>query len=169
MRVLLFVVCAGVVTTTTAFTAKLPDTQTLEKNKAITRFFYDEVFNKHNIDMIDSVVGPGYVEHQTDVHYPPNRKGLKKEFADYFDGFPDASITIHFMVAEGDMVTTQFTITGTHTGKIYGLKPTGKKIKVSGVDVIRYANGKAVEHWGYLEEGKLLTQLGLIRQLRNKE
>ncbi len=166
-RILLFVAFVGFITT--AFTAKHPDTQTVERNKAITGFFYEEVFNKHNIGMIDSVVSPEYIEHQTDVHYPPNRKGLKKEFADYFDGFPDASITVHFMVAEGDMVTTQFTITGTHKGKIYGLKPTGKKIKVSGVDVIRYANGKAVEHWGYLEEGKLLTQLGLIRQLRNKE
>lgn len=155
---------------TSAFNYPLPvkETATLEKNKAITRLFYNEVFNKHNIAMIDSIVSPDYIEHQTDVDYAANRKGLIKEFADYFKGFPDANITVHFMVAENDMVTTQFTITGTHQGKIYGIKPTGRKIKISGVDVIRYTNGKAVEHWGYLEEGKLLTQLGLIKKLRNK-
>jgi predicted ester cyclase len=141
----------------------------IERNKQATQFFYDEVFNKHNISLIDSVVGADYVEHQTDVHYLANRKGLKKEFSDYFQGFPDAELTVHIMMAENDLVTTQFTITGTHRGKIYGLKPTGRKIKISGVDIIRYKNGKAVEHWGYLEEGKLLTQLGLIKELKSKQ
>ncbi len=145
----------------------MPDTTDVNKNA--TLLFYEEVFNKHNTRMIDSIVSSDYVEHQTDRHYPPNRKGLKKEMSDYFKGFEDAHITANFMMAENDLVTTQFTITGTHTGKIYGLNPSGKKIKIKGVDIIRYKDGKAIEHWGYLEEGKLLTQLGLIRELRNKE
>jgi predicted ester cyclase len=139
------------------------------RNKFEMQRFYEEMFNRHDIKMIDSLVSPEYLEHQTDVHYSTDRKGLRKEFKDYFDAFPDAVIKTHFMVAEGDLVSAQYTITATHQGNIYGRNASNKKINISGVDIVRFKNGKAVEHWGYLEEGKLLTQLGVIRELMKRD
>jgi steroid delta-isomerase-like uncharacterized protein len=140
-------------------------TKTMMKNKMTTQQFYDQMVNKQDLKMIDSLVHPDYVEHQTDPHYPANRKGLKKEFQDYFEAFPDLQTKVNFMVAEGDMVVVHYTSTGTHMGAIYGKDASNKKIEIRGVDVIRYKDGKGIEHWGYLEEGKLLTQLGMIKHM----
>ena len=39
---------------------------------------------------------------------------------------------------------------------------TGKTTDVNGVDVFRFQDGKCAEHWGYMEEMKMMTQLGLM-------
>lgn len=145
---------------------KLNETSAEEKrNIQIARRFYSEVVNKHNVAMLDSFAAHNYLEHQYDTHYDSDLKGVKKAFADYFKAFPDMKVKVNFMMAEGDLVTAQITTSGTNTGPIYGQKPTNKAFEIEGVDITRFKNGKVEEHWGYAEEGKLLTQLGLIRPL----
>lgn len=39
---------------------------------------------------------------------------------------------------------------------------TGKKIDVDGVDIARFRDGKAVEHWAYYDELGMMRQLGVI-------
>jgi steroid delta-isomerase-like uncharacterized protein len=140
-----------------------------EKNKIFAQRFYDEVVNKHNVNMIDSFASNEYVEHQYDTHFDGNLKGVKKAFAHYFTAFPDMHVKVNFMMAENDLVVAQITTTGTNTGPIYGKQATNKKFEINGVDIIRFKQGKVVEHWGYAEEGKLLTQLGLIRALMREK
>ena len=135
------------------------------KNRKIAMHFYEEVVNAHNVDVLDKFCAANYLEHQYDTHYDSDLKGVKKAFADYFTSFPDMHVKVNFMMAEGDLVTAHITTSGTNTGKIYGQKPTNKKFEINGVDITRFKNGKVEEHWGFAEEGKLLTQLGLIRPL----
>jgi predicted ester cyclase len=56
-------------------------------------------------------------------------------------------------------VVTRFTIDGTNKGELLGVSATGRKFKVSGISIIRFEQGKAVEEW--IEE----DGLGLMRQL----
>jgi steroid delta-isomerase-like uncharacterized protein len=135
------------------------------RNRAIATRFYATVINAHNAEAFDDFAADNYLDHQYDTHFDSDLKGVKKAFKDYFTSFPDMHVKVNFMMAEGDLVTAQITTTGTNTGKIYGQKPTGKKFEINGVDITRFKNGKVEEHWGYAEEGKLLTQLGLIRPL----
>lgn len=132
------------------------------KNEERMRTFTNEVINKHNPAMIDSLVSPDYVEHVADPNYPPTREGLKENMEDFFKGYPDIKSKINFLVADSDKVMMQYTITGTNTGYMLGMPPTGKKINIDGVDIVRYKDGKAVEHWGYMEEMKMMAQLGII-------
>ncbi len=57
-------------------------------------------------------------------------------------------INIEQMIAEGDTVATRVTFRGTHTGDFLGIPATGKHVVVPALDMLRYANGKLVEHWG---------------------
>jgi steroid delta-isomerase-like uncharacterized protein len=153
---------------TAAFSACMPSgnkTATddrASKNQETMRKFTEEVINKHNVAMVDSLVAPDYMEHCLDPGYTPDRSGLKKSWEDFEKGYPDLNSKINFMVADSDCVTTQYTITGTNTGSVMGMPATGKKINVDGVDIVRFKNGKAVEHWGYMDEMKMMTQLGLM-------
>jgi len=135
------------------------------RNRKIAMRFYEEVVNAHNVDALDKYCAPNYLEHQYDTHYDSDLKGVKKAFKEYFTAFPDMRVKVNFMMAEGDLVTAHITTSGTNTGPIYGQKATNKKFEINGVDITRFKNGKVEEHWGFAEEGKLLTQLGLIAPL----
>lgn len=132
------------------------------KNMEMMRKFNEEVINKHNTAMVDSLVASDYVEHCVDPSYTPDRNGLKKGWEDFAKGYPDLNCKINFMIADTDCVTMQYTITGTNTGSVIGMPATGKKINVDGVDIVRFKNGKAIEHWGYMDEMKMMTQLGMM-------
>jgi steroid delta-isomerase-like uncharacterized protein len=101
----------------------------------------------------------GYVEHQADRHYLNTRYGLKRGLNNFLKAFPDLHVRINFITEENNIVTTQYTMTGTHTGRMYQHRATHKKMNVEGVDIVRIENGKIVEHWGYMEEARLLRQL----------
>jgi steroid delta-isomerase-like uncharacterized protein len=131
----------------------------VSKNKLLAISFVDDIINAHNVSMVDSLVAPNYQEHQADRHYLNTRYGLKRGLRNFFAAFPDLHIRINFLTEENNIVTAQYTMTGTHTGHIYQHKPTRRKINVEGVDIIRIEDGKMTEHWGYLEEARLLRQL----------
>ncbi|MES2621060.1 MAG: ester cyclase [Bacteroidota bacterium] len=131
----------------------------LSANKELAYRFVDEIINAKKIDMVDSIVAPHYIEHQADRHYMNTRYGLKRGLRNFLRAFPDLHVRINFITEEGNIVTAQYTMTGTHTGRMYQNKATNKKINVEGVDIVRIDNGKLVEHWGYMEEAKLLKQL----------
>ena len=146
-----------------AFSACMPGNKNsaddnASKNMEAQRKFTEEVFNKHNLAMIDSLVAPDYVEHCA-AGYAPDRAGLKKSFEDFIKAFPDMHEQINFMVADSNTVTVQYTFTATSSGLMGG---AGKKVNIDGVDIIKYKNGKAIGHWGYNDEVKMMTQMGMM-------
>ncbi len=66
------------------------------------------------------------------------------------------------MIAEGDRVVVRYTLRGTHTGNYMGIAPAGKQVTQTGITINRFANGKAVELWGNVDDLGLLQQLGAI-------
>lgn len=134
-----------------------------DKNVAAMKRFYDEVLNKGNLKAIDELVADNFVEHYLpDPSVPANKEGVKQMMTMLRTGFPDMQFLIIDMVAKGDKVWVYNTMRGTNTGSMMGMPPTGKKIDVKGLDIVRFVNGKAVEHWGLNDDLKMMQQLGLI-------
>jgi predicted ester cyclase len=73
---------------------------------------------------------------------------------------PDRVDIIEEVIAEGDRVGLLFRVTGTHTGNFFGIPPTGNKIDVYEVALLRIVNGQMVEGWFMMDETALLQQLG---------
>ena len=74
-------------------------------------------------------------------------------------GFPDLTVEILEQVAEGDLVTTRKAIHATHAGHFMGVPPTGKKVVIKVIDMIRLKDGKYVEHWGLSNIPEVIAQL----------
>ena len=74
--------------------------------------------------------------------------------------FPDRVDVIEEVIAEGDRVGLLFRVTGTHTGNFFGIPPTGKKVDVYEIAMLRIVNGQMVEGWFMMDETALLQQLG---------
>jgi len=113
------------------------------KNKAAVRRFYEEVINKKNMAVIPELIAPNYVFHMTPEIKGP--EGVKNYFTHGFVAFPDYQEKIDYMFAEGDLVATFTTSTGTFTGKWGDIAPTGKKATYQGANLCRLEGGKQVE------------------------
>ncbi len=66
------------------------------------------------------------------------------------------------MIAEGDKVVVRGTWSGTHKGEFMGIAPTGKSVSFGVIDIVRIAGGKVVEHWGQMDNLRMMQQLGVI-------
>jgi steroid delta-isomerase-like uncharacterized protein len=129
----------------------------IEKYKAVTA-----IFNGGNWDDLDKYIAADYIEHSPNPGQKPGLEGLKESFKGFKAAYPDFKFTNNFFVADTDMVVAHFTMTGTNTGPMVGMPATNKAMKIDGVDIVRIKDGKAVEHWGYSEEMKMMMQLGMM-------
>lgn len=77
--------------------------------------------------------------------------------------FTDMKMEDVHLTADGDRVVAHYRLKGVNSGAMgEGMPATNKPIDVHTVDVLRFENGKVVEHWGYMEEMKMMQQLGMM-------
>ena len=135
-----------------------------DTNKEIVRRLAVEPW-EGNIGVIDELVAADYVGRdpsQPDMHGP---EGVKGFVTTYLAAFPDGKITIDAQLAEGDLVATHWTGTGTQTGELMGIPPTGKQVTVPGITISQVKDGKVVEEWTNWGTLGLLQQLGAVPEL----
>jgi steroid delta-isomerase-like uncharacterized protein len=118
-----------------------------EKNKALVRRVFEEVWVKRNVAAVDEFMAADYVEHPIPSGLPPGTESLKQAMTMYRAAFPDLKATIDDIFAEGEMVAFRWSIRSTHLGEWLGIPPTGSHVTVSGITVYRIAGGKVVEAW----------------------
>jgi steroid delta-isomerase-like uncharacterized protein len=134
---------------------------TVEANKALVRRFYEEVWDRGNLDVADEVFAPEYVRHDFRGGEPePAAAGQKNIAAAFRTAFPDLSFKVDFVFGEGDLVAGRWTATGTHLGPWTGVDATGRSMRFSGINVFRFADGKVVEIWNHRDDLGLMEQLG---------
>ena len=133
------------------------------ENMALLQRYYDEIFNKRNLDVAAEVFADDYVSHHNDpVGLPPGPEGVRQFVTATVEGFPDITITVEDLFAEGDMAATRWMLAGTNTGPFFGNPATGKPAGWEGVAITRFANGKIAEDWYNFDQMSLLMQLGII-------
>jgi steroid delta-isomerase-like uncharacterized protein len=134
-----------------------------EQNKALTRQIMEEVFNRGNIELVDKLFAPDFVEHEElPPGIPSGIEAVKTLPTVFRSAFPDFQIAIDDVTAEGEKVVVRSTWSGTHKGEFMGIPPSGKSVSFGVYDTIRFAGGKVVEHWGQMNEMSLMQQLGVI-------
>ena len=132
-----------------------------EANKAAVRAFMDQMM-QGDTTRVDSLVAENFVEHQMMPGMIPTREGLKAMFVVFHNAFPDMKSTINDISADGDKVWIYSNMSGTMKGGFMGMKPTGKAFNVEAFDLVRFENGKVVEHWGALDNLAMMQQLGAM-------
>jgi steroid delta-isomerase-like uncharacterized protein len=133
-----------------------------EANSSQMTKFYTEVVNEGKIDLIDELCAENFMEHEELPGVKPNREGVKQFFKMYRTAFPDLNFKIEQMIAKDDKVVTYLTITGTQKAEFMGMPASGKKINLKGIDIVRFKDGKAVEHWGVTDTMTMMHQIGAI-------
>ena len=74
---------------------------------------------------------------------------------------PDMTFSVDLLIEQGDLVVSNWTVRGTHTGTaFYDVPPSGKPVIINGTAILRIVDDQIVEHWGgpHCQEG-----LGLVK------
>jgi steroid delta-isomerase-like uncharacterized protein len=75
---------------------------------------------------------------------------------------PDLHIRVDDLFSAGDRVAVRITMEGTHTDNGLGVPPTGNRVRIQGVIIVRIANGQIVEGWNSYDQLGLLRQIGAL-------
>jgi predicted ester cyclase len=86
-----------------------------EENKALLRRAWDEVYGQGRLDSIEEFVLDDVIAHEPDGDVR-GAEGFKRYLATYLAAFPDTSVTVEDVIAEGDKVVSRYTVRGTHKG-----------------------------------------------------
>jgi steroid delta-isomerase-like uncharacterized protein len=133
-----------------------------EDNKAVIRRLIEEVYNEGHLDVVDELVAPDVFNHPAVPAHQYGIDGFKHVIEWVRDFSSDVHYDIEDIIAEGDKVAVRMTHSGTHTGAIRGISPTGKSFSVDYVHWFRVADGKVAELWAVRDDLSRLQQLGLI-------
>jgi steroid delta-isomerase-like uncharacterized protein len=120
----------------------------LERNKRLIRQMNDEVWNKGNLDRMDEFFSPDFVRHfLPDGSVLRGIDSLREHERMHREAFPDWRENIRHIVAEGDLVVIHFVSTGTNEGSWLGNPPTGRKIQINEMSILRIEDGRITEQW----------------------
>ena len=135
----------------------------VEQNKALVRRWFAEVWNQGEAERIAEFIAADCVYHRGAEVVPQGPAEWREISQRWLTAFPDFRTDVELLVAEGDMVTAYFRISGTHTGPFVmgGLTvpPTGQRFTAREVWIFRYVDGKVVESWAVWD------RLGALQQL----
>ncbi len=121
--------------------------ETQEKNKALVRRFL-EAQAKGNLNVIDEVLAPHFVDHDRLPGQAPDREGYKRVTVEYHAAFSNVRFLVEDQVAEGDKVVTRFIVRATHDRReLMGVAPTGREVTHKAMAIHRIVGGKIVEEW----------------------
>lgn len=134
----------------------------MEANKALIRRLMDEVVNAGNLDAVDELLAPNFVNHNPLPGATPDRDGFKQAFRNLHAAFPDLHVISPDLIAEGDRVVALRGFEGTHDGPFMGVSATGKHIVLDGITVFRVVDGRIAERWGVLDTLGVMRQLGIL-------
>jgi steroid delta-isomerase-like uncharacterized protein len=132
-----------------------------EESKAIARRGY-EAINQNTLDALDEIVASDMTDHDPAPGQGPGLEGVKQWFSEMHTAFPDFQMNVEDMIAEGDKVVARVSMSGTHEGEFMGIEPTGNRVTITGIDILRITDGKIVERWGNFDNLGMMQQLGVM-------
>ena len=133
-----------------------------EESKATMRRYLG-VFEQGNIEHLDELLAPDYINHSPATpDLPTGPEGVKAVVTMFRSAMPDLRVVVEDMIAEGDKVATRYTLEGTHESELFSVPPTGLHLSIKSITVERVSDGRIRDHWRVTDELGMMQQLGVI-------
>jgi steroid delta-isomerase-like uncharacterized protein len=125
--------------------------------------YFAELFNQGRVELVPELLHERYVNHSPgSPDLPRGREGVTIVVQALRAAFPDLTYTIEDLVVGEGAVAARTTLRGTHTGVIFGLPPTGRKVEVAQLTIERFLDGRIVAHHRVTDELAMMRQLGVV-------
>ena len=136
--------------------------QDLAAIKAAARRTLEESFAAGDVEAFRAAMHPDCVNHEAPRGADQGVDGMVKTMLWLKGAFSDRRYEIHQVIGEGDTVVVYCTFSGRHTGEFMGLAPTNRPFAFRQVHIVRFQDGKAIEHWAVHDDLTFMRQLGAI-------
>ena len=117
------------------------------RNEELVRVFWDVCWNQRRIDQLAEVFHDPFILGA--IEGP--RARLVEIVKESVAASSDCNIEVRSLHTFGDAVVTRTLISGTHTGVVFGVPPTGRAYRVPMLDVFAFRDGK-VYHYMHLAD-----------------
>lgn len=119
----------------------------VEGHEAVVRRFYGEVAGGGNLDLLDEIAAEDMTDHfGLSMGLGSGRRGFRRHVMALLGTVPDLHAEVDELIGEGDVVVAYWTATGTATGPMLGVEPTGRPFALPGISRFRFADGQIVEY-----------------------
>jgi steroid delta-isomerase-like uncharacterized protein len=123
------------------------------------RAFWEQGFNGRDLDLIDAVTAPEFMNRNALPGTPSGPEGQRQVVKRLWEAFPDARFDISHLATDGDTVVCVGTMSGTHQGTLLGVPATGRKVRWRQCHLYRFdGDGRAIEHDAIRDDVGLLSQ-----------
>jgi predicted ester cyclase len=137
-------------------------TDSVDELKAKAKRIWEEIFPAGDVDALADVIAVDGIDHGARPDEPQGLEGAKRTMLWLGRVFSDQRWEVRRVVAEGDTVVLLCTYHGRQTGDLMGIPPTGREVAYDYVHIVRFEDGKVVEHWGVRDDLTLMRQLGIL-------
>jgi predicted ester cyclase len=134
----------------------------IERNKAAARRTLEEIFPACDVEALANVTDPEVVSHGRRPDEPAGFEGVKRTMLWLARVFSDQRWEVHQVLGDGDLVAILATHHGRQTGDLMGIPPSGREVAYDYVHILRFRDGKAIEHWSVRDDMTLMRQLGVM-------
>jgi steroid delta-isomerase-like uncharacterized protein len=134
-----------------------------EETVGYARRMWDELFNAHDLSMVDEWVAEGSVDHSAAPGTSDGPQGVREVFERMWSAFPDIAFEVEDVIADGSKVVCVGMMRGTHEGGFQGMEPTGKRFEAQQVHILSFDDkGRMTEHLAVRDDVAMLQQLGVL-------
>jgi steroid delta-isomerase-like uncharacterized protein len=120
-----------------------------------------KAWNEKDWDKLEALHTDNWIEHNLPDGMN-DLSGLKGTFDVFTTAFPDLEFKPINIISDGTYVSSQYEITGTHTGEFMGIPAMGRTIKFRGMTQLIMQEGKCAQAWTILDQLTLMQQIGAI-------
>jgi serine phosphatase RsbU (regulator of sigma subunit)/predicted ester cyclase len=142
-----------------------------KENMALARRFMEARVVKRDLDAVDEMLAPDFVNHNKLVPgQEPDRKDYLRGIAAFHAALSPGRLIIEDQVAGDDKVVTRFIVHAIHDrGELMGVAPTGRELTNRAIVVHRIVEGKIAEEWGMGTIGGTLRKRRLEQEISERE
>jgi predicted ester cyclase len=130
----------------------------------VMRLWFEEVWNGRRADRIATYLAPDALMHGLDGtgEPAPGPDAFARFHARFLAAFPDIRFTLHEVIEQGDRAAARWTVHATHEGEGLGIAPTGERVALEGMSMIRVRDGQAAEVWNVYDQMRLAMACRLV-------
>jgi predicted ester cyclase len=142
-----------------------------EENMALVRRFWEARVVKRDLDAVDEMLAPDFVNHNKSVPgQEPDREDYLRGIAAFHAALAPGRLIIEDQVAGGDKVVTRLVVHSLHDrGELMGVAPSGRELTNRAIVIHRIVEGKIAEEWGMGTIGLKLRGQRLEQEIRERE
>ena len=138
------------------------------QNVALVRRWFAEVWNQGRLDTIQELmaadaVGIGQGGADVVIRGPQQFRAFVEKLR---GAFPDIHVTVEDAFEAGDKVAARWSATMTHRGGQLGIAASGKEVRITGISIVRIADGQIVQGWDNWDQLTMMREIGAIGEPR---